>query len=61
METNNEKPLNASQHKTLVLKIYGEDANTRAFIATLAVGRLTKLFKDVELEDVSDSDSTLKF
>lgn len=61
MATNNEKPLNASQHKTLVLKIYGEDAKKRDFIASLAVGKLTVFFRKLELEDVSDSDSTLKF
>lgn len=61
MATNNEKPLNAILYKTLALKIYGEDAKKRDFIATLAVGRLTRLFKDIELEDVSDSDSILKF
>lgn len=61
MATNNEKPLNASQHTTLVLKIYGEDAKKRDFIASLAVGKLTVFFRELELDDVSDSDSTLKF
>lgn len=61
MATNNEKPLNTSQHTTLVLKIYGEDAKKRDFIASLAVGKLTVFFRELELEDVSDSDSTLKF
>lgn len=61
MATNNEKLFVKGQHKTLVLKIYGEDAKKRDFIASLAVGKLTVFFRELELEDVSDSDSTLKF